>query len=197
MPARRLNPETPKRLALDLFAGTGSATAAMRDRGWQVVRVDINPAFSPDICADVREFCWNGDRPDLIWASPPCDEFAREYLPWKRRGNPPDLSLVLATLRIIRECKPRFWVIENVRGAVRWLNPLLGPPRRIIFPFFLWGFFPDLGEIDQRDWPRKYKLSGADKVRRAMIPYQLSLALALACERQMTFQEDGQCDSSY
>ena len=177
-------------LALDLFAGTGSATAAMRDRGWRVVRVDINPAFSPDICMDVREFHWDGEHPDLIWASPPCDEFAREYLPWSRQGNPPDLSLVLAALRVIRECEPRFWVVENVRGAVRWLDPLLGPPRRIIFPFFLWGFFPDLGEIDRRrNWPCKSRLSGADKVRRAMIPYQLSFALAVACERQMTLED--------
>jgi len=43
----------PIPLALDLFAGRGSATAAMRDRGWRVIRVDNDPVMEPDVLADI------------------------------------------------------------------------------------------------------------------------------------------------
>lgn len=53
-------------LMLDLCCGLKGASAAMRDRGWEVVR---------------------GRRPDLVWASPPCTEFSRESMPWTKTGN--------------------------------------------------------------------------------------------------------------
>ena len=176
-------------LMLDLFSGLGGASQAMKDRGWHVVRVDNDPSLRPDIVADIREWSWDGLRPDLIWASPPCEEFSREFMPWRRTGEEPDLSLVLAAKHIIDECQPRFWVIENVKGAVRWLNSILGPPRLVIGPYFLWGFFPDIGDVDTSEFPRKERMSSRCRRERAKIPYSLSQAFALACETQRSLLE--------
>ena len=139
-------------LMLDLFSGLGGASQAMKNRGWHVITVDINPDFQPDIVADVRDWHWHGQRPDLLWASPPCNEFAREFMPWSSTGRDPDRSLVQATLRIVAEAWPRYWILENVRGAVSWIYPLLGSPRTIIGAFYLWGFFPPLAHLDTSPW---------------------------------------------
>ena len=170
-------------LMLDLCSGLGGAFAAMRDRGWSVVTVDIDPQFEPDIVADVRDWMWDGRCPDLIWASPPCVEFSREFMPWSKTGKRPDMSIVLACKRIIDEVSPRFWVIENVKGAVYWFKPILGRPRTIIGPFYLWGFFPDPGRIKLR-YRHKESRSSQARAERAKIPYVISYNLAVAIESQ-------------
>jgi hypothetical protein len=38
------------------------------------------------------------------------------------------MALVEATRRVIAECDPTFWCMENVRGAVPWL----GQPRQLL-----------------------------------------------------------------
>jgi len=151
----------------------------MKDRGWRVITVDINPSLQPDIVADVRSWSWDGQSPDLIWASPPCEDFARESMPWCRTGRRPDMSIIEACLRIIHESRPRYWVIENVRGAV----PFLGKPRAVYGPFYLWGFFPDPGRI-QLKMRRKESYSSLQAARRAEIPRELSSALARTIEAQ-------------
>lgn len=105
-------------LMLDLCCGLKGASAAMRNRHWTIVTVDIDPLFTPDVVADVRSWSWTGQSPDLIWASPPCDEFSREFMPWSQTGKTPDLSVIEGCKRIIRESNPRYWIIENTRGAV-------------------------------------------------------------------------------
>lgn len=167
-------------LMLDLFAGLGGASQAMRERDWRVVTVDVDSRFGTDVVADAREYMYEGDRPDLIWASPPCDEFSREDMPWCRTGALPDLSLVFAALSIIRRARPRFWVVENVRGAQRWI----GRAPKHIGPFYLWGWFP---EFDARltTLRKKEAWSSTQHAERAKVPRELSLALALAVERSV------------
>ena len=164
---------------IDLCAGLKGVSAAMRERGWKVISVDIKPEFEPDIVADVRNWYYEGPRPDLIWASPPCDEFSREFFIWSRTGKAPDLSIYLACRRIINEANPRFWVIENVRGAV----PYFGKYSTVYYPYYLWGFFPPLPKI-RLDFPHKERLNSSEKAKRAMIPYELSFLIASAIEKQ-------------
>lgn len=169
-------------LILDLFAGLGGASQAMRDRGWEVVTVDNDPRFGCTQTADLGAWSWSGPRPDLVWASPPCTEFSRESMPWCRTGEAPSLYLVKASIRIVAECDPTWWVLENVRGACRPLRPLLGKPRASYGPFFLWGQFP---AARCRVEFFKEKLSGRQKAERAKVPAALSLALAVACESSL------------
>lgn len=167
-------------LMIDLCAGLKGASQAMVRRGWEVITLDYDPRFGTDVIADVRKWSWGGRRPDLVWGSPPCDEFAREFMPWSKTGKTPDLSIVLGCLRVIRECNPRYWVIENVKGALKWLIPILGKPAYVCNPYYLWGSFPDVSYV--RVTSHKERLSSSQAAERAIIPAALSRALAEAIE---------------
>lgn len=165
---------------LDMFSGLGGASAAMKDRGWKVTTLDIDAGFNPDIVANVKDFSYDGAPLDLIWASPPCEEFSREFMPWCRTGKAPSMDLVTAAYRVIREAAPRFWVIENTKGAVKYFMPLLGRPTYIANPIYLWGCFPPLQKL--RLIMKKEHYSSNQAAKRANIPYELSLALAISIE---------------
>lgn len=170
---------------LDLFSGLGGASAAMVERGWEVITVDIEPRFSPTVVADLKDWSWHGAQPDLVWASPPCVEFSRLDKPWYRGPRKaPDMSLVLAAKRIINEVEPRFWIIENVRGAVKWFYPILGRPSWIDNPIYLWGKFPFLGNLQIAPWKEQLGCSRDRSALRAKMPIKLSKAIALAIESQ-------------
>lgn len=160
-------------LVLDLFSGTGSATEPFRAAGWEVVRVELDPQFKAEFHADVRQWTWAGRRPTLIWASPPCTEFAREAMPWCRTGKTPSLELVEAAERVIRECNPQFWVIENVKGATKHLRQKHGEPL-CLGPVRLWGNFP---RFKTRVPYWKEHLSSRRKADRARMPFQIGEAL--------------------
>lgn len=171
-------------LMLDLFAGLGGASQAMRDRGWTVTTVDADPRFATTITADVTGWRWESATPDLLWASPPCSDFARESMPWCRTGRTPDFALVDATIRLVREIRPRFWVLENVRGAQRWL----GRAPAHYGPFYLWGWYPPFAATVP---PFKERLTSRRQAERAKVPYDLSDALAEAVEDAMDCVPDG------
>ena len=168
-------------LMLDLFAGLGGASRAFRERGWEVVTVDNDPRFGCTETADLSSWSWPGRRPTLVWASPPCTEFSRESMPWCRTGNTPSMALVLAAVRIVRECQPDWWVLENVLGSAKYIAPLLGEPT-VCGPFFLWGQFPPF-RCRVRGF--KEKLSSARRAERAQVPRALSAALLGAVENNL------------
>jgi hypothetical protein len=181
---------------VDLFAGLCGASEPFVEAGWEVVRVELDPSLLAraacpagphvhHVVADARTWSWSrwsgtiphlrGRRPTLIWGSPPCTEFSREDMPWCRTGVTPSLELVLAADRIIREAKPRYWVIENVKGATKHLDPLFGRWRAHLGPVFLWGEFPTLPKLVIPPW--KEHLSSTRKAERAKIPRAISDAL--------------------
>jgi len=168
---------------LDLFAGLGGASRAFKARGWEVVTVDNNPAFGCSITADLLTWRPPGSLfgVDFLWASPPCDEFARESMPWCRTGRPPSLGLVQRVFELVRELAPRWWVLENVRGAQRWI----GRAPLHFGPVYLWGYFPRKIRDVGHNFAWKERLSSAQEARRAEIPLPISEAFAEAVERDL------------
>lgn len=160
----------------------------MKERGWQVITLDYDPRFECDITADVREWHYPTElpRPDFVWASPPCDEFARESMPWSKTGKTPDMSIVLACKRIIEEAQPKYYVIENVRGAINYFRPHFGNYRYHVGAFYLWGFFPVPGQI-KNNWKKKESYGSKQRAERAVIPAPLSRAIAIQAEGQASF----------
>ncbi len=161
-------------LVVDLFAGSGGATAAFRSAGWDVVAVDLDRGRRPGVVADIRRLPLAAERPvTLLWASPPCTEFSDAN---PNRPARPSLELVVATLEAVRTLLPRYWVLENVRGAI----PFLGVPVQKIGPWCLWGYFPPL----RVTWPMQtYRKGGSwTAAARAAIPGELSRALLEAVE---------------
>lgn len=164
---------------LDLCCGLKGASLAMQERGWRVITLDNNPTFSPDILTDIRSWhYYQGETPTLVWASPPCTEFSREFMPWTRTGHIPDLSIFEACKRVIQEAQPTYWIIENTRGAV----PYFGKPSAIYYPYYLWGFFPLLNKVNLEGRRHKDNYPSNAKAERAKIPYALSLRVAEAIE---------------
>ena len=166
---------------LDLFSGLNGASKAMRNRGWKVIGVDNNPSFNPEIVADIATWSWHGKRPDLLWASPPCTEFSKLDKPWYPHDKEPNMSLICATKRIIDETNPCFWVVENVRGSRKYIVPLLGPVTKKAGSRYLWGNFP-VFDVDSEKCYGKMKISHNRSTMRSIIPYVISLNLALAIE---------------
>lgn len=170
-------------LMIDLFSGLGGASQEMRRRGWEFVRVELDEQFEAEWHGDVREFTWTGRRPDLVWASPPCTEFTRWALPWIDAPKP-SLDLVCAGKSFIDRCQPRFWVLENVRGSVPFIDPICGRFRMSAGPFFLWGNFP---AFRCRVKPFKERLSGRQRAERAKVPAVVSQRFADLVESSFCF----------
>jgi hypothetical protein len=99
-------------------------------------------------------------------------------MPWSRTGKSPSLELVDAVDRIVRECDPCFWVIENVKGATRYLRPRYGNPL-CLGPVRLFGNFPRF-HCRVPYW--KERLSSRRVIERATMPWQIGEALRRAIE---------------
>lgn len=167
------------KVMLDLCSGLGGASSSFRDAGWHVITLDNDPGFGSDITVDIRLFQPSSisHKIDFIWFSPPCTEFAREYMPWSKTGKAPDLSVLYAGLNIIKYFNPEYYLIENVKGAITWFYPVLGNYRVSYDPYYLWGFFPVPGKLNKSNWVRKSRLSSSSEFQRSKIPYNLSRSI--------------------
>ena len=208
---------------LDLFSGLGGASEAFVQAGWEVMRIENNPLLAgvPNtkiMCVfelrDLLEekkaimdmFGFTRDEVvgdiELIWASPPCDEFSLAFSAphaIHTRENPnepyePNMDYLEATLDIIKLLKPRYFVIENVRGSSKFFTEMIGsPPRQILGNAqFLWGNFPLINppsykskaEVDKRHSPLRANI-------RAKIPIEISQALLEAIQSQKSIFDYG------
>lgn len=188
---------------LDVCSGLGGASQPMYDNGWEILRLENNQLLKdvPNTAlVDIMEVPLSHlacETPiDLVWCSPPCREFSTGYASPRskaaRAGEiwEPNMDLVHRCIEIIDYCQPRYWVIENVRGAIKYFADSLGEPRQILGAFVLWGNFPLI------DLPRSFVHSKAmndktssDPLRsnwKALIPYPLADSLRMAIENQQT-----------
>jgi site-specific DNA-cytosine methylase len=141
---------------LDLFSGLGGWSQAFKERGHEIICVDNESKFKPDICADIMFLSDNDFRKygkiDIILASPPCNNFsvASVYRHWdKDTGMPKDqktidsIKLVAHTLELIVSLMPYFWVLENPRGMMR---RVLGLPQKTTY-FASWATLNEFFKI--------------------------------------------------
>jgi DNA (cytosine-5)-methyltransferase 1 len=109
-------------LLLDLFCCAGGAAMGYHHAGFQVVGVDhkAQPHFPFEFYqADALEYLReNGERFDVIHASPPCQRYSCAT-PIATRCTHPDM---IAETRAALQSVGKPYVIENVRGAVRLLR---------------------------------------------------------------------------
>jgi hypothetical protein len=132
--------------------------------------------------ADCRVLPFAGGRlagaVDFLWASPPCTEFSDADSRVDHRRKRPSLELVTASLEAVAEIRPRFWILENVRGAI----PFLGIPVQKIGPFCLWGYFPAI-EVPWDAGTYQKSAAGRSAIARAVIPASLGEAVYQAVDR--------------
>ena len=116
---------------LELFSGTHSVGKVAKEKGWEVVSLDLNNA---DINIDILEWnymIYDSNEFDIIWASPPCDTFSMMRRSWIGRKNSKfgdniitnelldndmienGLPIVYKVLEIIEYFDPKLYFIEN------------------------------------------------------------------------------------
>lgn len=208
------------RLCLDLFSGRGGFSEAFRRRwptgeylpdllDWEVVTVDINPDFEPDICADVMDLR-PADLPDaeLVLASPPCTRLGKmaqcqDYFDGsspKTPGAREHVALLYHTLGLIRALDPRYWFLENPPGKARLY---LGEPTGTVTycqygaeyqkRTHLWGHHPpmdyrqcsegDRCHVSKAHNEHPNKSLPSDQAEASRVPYELSLTIREAVEK--------------
>ena len=144
-----------KRIILDLCGGTGAWSAPYADAGY-----DVRVVTLPD--NDVLTF-----KPPRnvhgVLAAPPCDQFSFVLNEKIKRKTASAMRVVNACLRIVEECKPKWWALENPIGH---LVDFIGRPRFIFQPWQfgdpwtkrtgIWGNFvePPVLYTDWNDVPK-------------------------------------------
>ena len=123
-------------LVLDMFAGSKSVAKAFEAAGYDAVTLDYEAKYDPDICVDVLKWDYEaaiqmfGRKPDVIWASPPCQTWSvasigHHWAGGRRAYEPKTPEAVIGkaiaerTVEIIQSVRPKFWFIENPRGVLR------------------------------------------------------------------------------
>ena len=124
---------------LELFKGTGSVGKQAKKMGFEVIGLDLEPHYTPDIETDILDWDYkkwaneNNYTPDMIWASPPCNTFSPLAYRLKERDTKTakptseraklGTKILYKTLEIIdyfRRKNPKLlFVIENPRGMMR------------------------------------------------------------------------------
>jgi hypothetical protein len=191
---------------LDLCCGLGGWSIGFYRAGFDCTGVDILDIGYPYrlVKIDLKDYHPTGHF-DVVADSPPCTEFSDMTRLAVSRGQrgPADpnkgMELVRESLRIIREVNPRFWILENVRGSLKYIEPVLGPPKIIIKPWYLWGklppfLFPQSNFPSKTDFPvgsirakahdclnSVFAFNELRSFFRAKIPLPLSIPIAQAC----------------
>lgn len=156
-----MSADNSKRIVLDLCGGSGSWSRPFKEAGYDV-RVITLPEY--DVCTY--------EPPANVWgilAAPPCTEFSVLNCKAEARERNPEEGMVVvnACLRIIKQCNPVWWALENPRG---YLREYLGPPALTFQPWHfgdpwtkctdIWGSFkfPQKKYTRWEDVPNKLPL---------------------------------------
>jgi len=133
---------------LELFKGTGSVGKAAKKLGFEVVSLDFDPIYTPDIETDILKWKYqqyskdNNYIPDFIWASPPCNTFSTSIYRLKERdtktAEPKSdrakegtaiLYKTLAIINFFKKLNPNLkYIIENPRGMMRMDKRMIALP---------------------------------------------------------------------
>ena len=129
--------EENKLNVIDLFCGAGGMSYGFEKAGFNILlgvdsnktsikTFELNHKNSNVLCGDIRGISASeikkmigSKKVDIIIGGPPCQGFS---MAGRRVPNDPRNSLFREYLRIVRELKPKIFVMENVRGLLSMKN---------------------------------------------------------------------------
>jgi hypothetical protein len=160
--------------------------------------------------------------PDVMWCSPSCTKFSVASIGrnWIKDGDnviakneeaENAKKIVIHTLKLIKELKPKIWFIENPRGMLRKMPFMQNLPRNTVTycqygdkrmkPTDIWSNYIDInfkppchnGDSCHEAAPRGSK-TGTQGLKnakeRGVIPSQLCEYICLKCEEKLNKKED-------
>ena len=128
---------------LELFSGTQSIGKEFRKKGHEVLSIELNHLFSlppwnlNQLTIDILDLKSKqvikllGGYPDVVWSSPMCTTHSIAAISHHRQQGENGLlyaksdnakihdKVLLKTLQLISELKPKYFFIENPRGGMR------------------------------------------------------------------------------
>jgi len=201
---------------LELFSGTGSFSKIAREHKHKTWTVDFDKQFAPDLVADIEylSLAQIPFKPDIIWASPPCETFSVAGFGQHIRVNGIAIDekskkadrVIIRTIKLIRDIAPRFWIIENPVGLLRKMPFMHGIPRVTVTycqygfkrmkPTDLFGKLPNSfiakrchnGDICHIRAPRGSQTGtqGLRRIDAAIVPPRLCEDIIQCCKKELT-----------
>ena len=176
---------------LDLFCGLGGWSKAFHEAGHECFGVDIKNygyKYGKFIEADLNDWTPGPElKFDIILASPPCTQFCifKKHF----HGNQDErigLDLVYRTYYLIELIKPKYWVIENVKGLAEFIDK----PNEIIAynrhkdgkKAFLWSNIGKLGFLDKMIMYRARTANKYKKYKKLNPNYKKPLNKTTTCK---------------
>jgi len=115
---------------VELFCGETKAFSSIAEAlGFATFTVDINPAVSPTLVADIKtvELSLLPPSPFIAWAAPPAFPVFNDRKSWESDGSfyplTPEAETGIAVIRktvgLLSELKPTWWFIENPKSHLR------------------------------------------------------------------------------
>ena len=126
---------------LELFSGTGSISKVCNELGYEVISLDLEKKFKPDICVDIMKWDYKKDFKrgdfDVITSSPVCLYWSNIRNCWigrKFKGSDEVVTketlerdidnfgkpMVDKVFEIIEYFKPKYFWIENPKSSKMW-----------------------------------------------------------------------------
>jgi len=207
---------------IELFSGTQNMSKTFRENGHKTFTIDNNPDLNPDLCINMLDFNIEllpkeFQKPDVIWASPPCTTFsvASLYRYWNN-GKPSSyktfigMALIHKTIEIIKQLNPKYWFIENPRGMLRKQYFMDNLPRMTVTycqygaeyqkPTDIWNntsWIPrkrcSAGDLCHESSTRGSKNSGIQKLHgnrvRSELPIDLCKEILKVCENKTNIKQ--------
>jgi len=119
---------------LEICSGSGVMGAAFKSKNHNVITIDVNPDYHPDIVMDCMLLKKDSIPfvPDVVWFSPPCTTYSIAGIGHHRSKNyeteevdPISIEawqsdmMINHVLNVISEWNPKLAFMENPRGGLR------------------------------------------------------------------------------
>tara|TARA_Y100001963_G_scaffold75352_1_gene104618 strand:+ start:4078 stop:4737 length:660 start_codon:yes stop_codon:yes gene_type:complete len=126
---------------LELFAGSRSFSKVAEEFGHETYTSDLQPFDDIDQVCDIFDFDIDKmikyfGKPEIVWCSPPCQAFSvasisthwtgghRAYIPKTEKAKT-SIKILNKMMSIINIINPKYWYIENPRGVMRKVSPMV------------------------------------------------------------------------